>query len=185
MRIFGIDPGTRVLGYGVVDDGKRSTLVCAGVVSASRGLPLPQRLRLLRDGLRARIEETDPDVIVLEKAFHGRNVASLIAMGEGRGVALLMAADHGVPIFEYAPTEVKKSVTGRGAARKEQVADMVRSILGDPEIAGGLDATDALAVALCHAQRRHLVGRGESELAGPLAEALRSSGGRARRGRRR
>ncbi len=190
MRILGIDPGTRVLGYGMIGaDGARSELIAAGVVRADARSRLPDRLLSIRDGLRARIAELRPDAIAIERAFHGKNSASLIALGEGRGVALLCAAECGAPIFEYTPAEVKKAVSGRGGARKAQIASMVRALLGAPRLDVATDATDALAIALCHAQRRgvpRLVAEPLGE-DGPNAELLRAllgrSRGRARRGR--
>ena len=119
--------------------------------------PLPERLLRIHRALGAELAALRPDAIAVEKAFHGRNSASLIALGEGRGVALLCAAELGAAIHEYAPAEVKKAVTGVGGARKEQVAAMVRSLLGSDEVDDlSADATDALAIALCHHQRQGL-----------------------------
>ncbi|MBI4878482.1 MAG: crossover junction endodeoxyribonuclease RuvC [Planctomycetes bacterium] len=180
MRILGIDPGTHSMGYGVIEDaGRGMRLVRAGALRAGRGLPLAERLLAIGDLLREVLADARPQAIAIEKAFHGRNVKALIAMGEGRGVALYCAGQCGASIHEYAPTEIKKALTGRGGARKEQVADMVRAMLGEEKIEGGLDATDALAVALCHAQRRHLAAS-RSGAEGILA---RLSRGRVRRGR--
>lgn len=188
MRILGIDPGTRAVGYGLIRAvGSRSEFVAAGVVRANVKDPLPRRLLAIRDGLRAAIAELRPDAIVIERAFHGKNSASLIALGEGRGVALLCAAEHGTPIFEYAPAEVKKAVSGRGGARKPQVARMVRALLGSPQLDVPHDASDALAIALCHAQRRtvpQLAAESKPSAGSELLRALLGrSRGRTRRGR--
>ncbi len=191
MRILGIDPGTRVVGYGLLRvSGANQELVEAGVVRADPRAPLPSRLVTIRDGLRAKIAKLAPDAIAVERAFHGKNSASLIALGEGRGVALLCAAEFGAPIFEYSPAEVKKAVSGRGAARKEQVARMVRALVRRPDLDVPIDATDALAIALCHAQRGNAARRASLAAAssgGERADALRSllsrAHGRARRGR--
>ncbi|MFH0945168.1 MAG: crossover junction endodeoxyribonuclease RuvC [Planctomycetota bacterium] len=159
MRIFGIDPGTRRLGYGLIEDGGRTLrLLASGSIHARERLSLPERLFQIGQELERILADSRADAVVVEKAFYGRNVASLIAMGEGRGVALYAAARLRLEIFEYAPTEVKKAVTGRGSGRKEQVAEMVRCLLGVDQLEGGLDASDALAAAICHSQRRHLVG---------------------------
>lgn len=156
MKIFGIDPGTHLVGCGVIDAADRAPrLIKAEILTASRNHALPDRLVQLGAALRESLREARPDVVVVEKAFFGRNVASLIALGEGRGVALLCAAELHVPIHEYSPAEIKKAVTGTGGARKEQVASMVRSLLRAP-IDLRADATDALAAALCHAHRLHL-----------------------------
>lgn len=167
MRILGIDPGTRVVGYGLVEvERKTASLVEAGEIAPAARVPLADRLRELHEVLSRKIVELAPDVVAIEKAFFGKNAASLIALGEGRGVVLLCAASLSVPIHEYAPAEVKKAVTGSGGARKAQVAAMVRSLLGAAGRGGrrddsaaarmeklGPDATDALAVALCHHHR--------------------------------
>ncbi len=180
MRILGIDPGTHSMGYGVIEDaGGAAKLMRAGALRAHRGLPLAERLLAIGNSLREVLAEARPAAVAIEKTFHGRNVQALIAMGEGRGVALYCAGQAGVPIHEYAPTEVKKALTGRGGARKEQVAEMVRALLGAARIEGGLDATDALAVALCHAQRRRFA----ATRMGAEGISGRRSCGRARRGR--
>lgn len=183
MRIFGIDPGTRVLGYGVIETAAaRPRLLECGVLRAAARHDLPRRLADIARGLRPLLARVRPDAVAIERAFHGVNSAALIALGEGRGVALLCAAELDLPIHEYAPAEVKKAVTGRGGARKVQVAEMVRALLGCA-IEGGLDVTDALAIALCHQQRSHLGVLRESGAEAPAAALLRAVGGRVRRGR--
>lgn len=182
MKILGIDPGTRVLGYGLIDDdGRRFRLLDSGCVRAVARRPLSERLHRIGDELRGVLERLRPDVVAIEQAFYGRNVAALIALGEGRGVVLYCAAALGVPIHEYSPAEVKKAVTGRGGARKESVGEMVRALVAGVSDARH-DVTDALAVAVCHAQRRHLLAAGEAF--GAAATLLRAAGrGRVRRGR--
>lgn len=174
MRILGIDPGTRLMGFGVIDaSGAHPKFLAAGTLTAPATRPLPERLKVLYHELRAELIRSRPDAIAVERAFHGRNSASLIALGEARGVALLCAAEQEVPIHEYAPAAVKKAVTGLGAASKDQVAKMVRVMLGAEAIADqGPDATDALAIAICHHQRG-------SGAAGLLASI--SAGGRGSR----
>ena len=183
MRIFGIDPGTRRLGYGLIEDeGRTVRLLASGSIHAKERLQLPERLFRIGEELERILADAKADAVVVEKAFYGRNVASLIAMGEGRGVALYAAARLRLEIFEYAPTEIKKAVTGRGSGRKEQVAEMVCCLLGVAQIDGGLDASDALAAALCHSQRRHLDGLEGAAGANLTAKLGR---GKVRRGRSR
>lgn len=182
MRILGIDPGTRLMGFGLIDgSGSNPKFLAAGTLSAPASRALPERLRVLYRALKDEISRCRPEVVAVEKAFHGRNSASLIALGEARGVALLCAAEQEVPIHEYAPAAIKKAVTGAGAARKEQVARMVQAMLGPVAVEGqGPDATDALAIAICHHQR----GSGAAELlAGLSVSGRRSGSGRRGRGR--
>jgi crossover junction endodeoxyribonuclease RuvC len=153
MRILGVDPGTQVCGYGVIDGrGNRVRMVACGVARSGRKC-LAERLKTIYDGLVEVIEEHQPEVVAVEGAFFGKNVRSAIKIGEGRGVALLAAAGHGLGVQEYAPAEVKKAVTGNGGAPKSQVQQMVRVILGLPEVPEPEDASDALAIAICHFHR--------------------------------
>jgi crossover junction endodeoxyribonuclease RuvC len=153
MRILGVDPGTQVCGYAVLEtDGERARALDYGVVS-SRDPSVAVRLRVIHEGLLAVIRRLRPDVAVVEGAFFGKNVRSALKIGEGRGVALLAAASEGLDVVEYAPAEVKKSVVGNGRAHKSQVQQMVRIILGLPEVPAPEDAADALAIAICHHHR--------------------------------
>jgi crossover junction endodeoxyribonuclease RuvC len=154
LIVLGIDPGTVAAGYGAVErrPGGGRLLDC-GAVRAPRGRPLAERLRLIHDGLAEVIRRVRPDVAVVEKPFAGTNLATAIAIGEARGVALLACAARSVPVAEYSPAEIKRSVTGRGSARKEQVALMVKTILGLAEAPRPADATDALAAAICWLHR--------------------------------
>ena len=155
MRIIGIDPGTNVAGFGVIDvEGSNVKLVTYGAVRTKAGTPLPQRLRIIFDGLVKVIKETKPDEAAIEKIFAGKSIQSAIRTGEGRGVAILAATGMGLPVAEYAATLVKKSVVGKGSAHKSQVQEMVKILLGLPELPKPTDASDALAIALCHSHRR-------------------------------
>ena len=184
MKILGIDPGTRVLGYGMVDDSVRPARVLeSGTLEASPRAERPERLRVIGGQLRELLERLQPDVVAIEKAFYGRNAATLITLGEGRGVVLFLAAECGAAIFEYSPAEVKKSVTGLGSARKEQVAEMVRAMLDGAPPDGKLDETDALAIATCHAHRRHAVDHAAAAGTSVDARLRGITGGRVRRGR--
>lgn len=153
MRILGIDPGSVVCGYGVIDaDGSKLTLVEYGVIAVKRrNLTFPERLRDIHERMNAVIERTKPDVCAMEKVFHAKNVLSIVQLAHARGVAMLSCAQAGHSPLEYTPMQVKRSVTGRGAATKEQVQHMVQAILKIDETPQFFDATDALAVAICHA----------------------------------
>jgi crossover junction endodeoxyribonuclease RuvC len=160
MRILGVDPGTKIVGYGVLDvNGNLLEPVASGVIRTSRTGDLSERLNEIWDGIREVIRKTQPDVAAVEAVFHGRNTSSLIKIGEARGVILLAAASAGIPAQSYSPAEVKKAVTGRGNARKEQVRHMVGVICGRSIAAETDDETDALAVAICRAHRARIPGR--------------------------
>ena len=154
VRILGIDPGSRTTGYGVVDaDGTTLRCVECGVVAVAARLPIERRLAEILRGLTEIVEELRPDVAAVEDVFHAVNARSALALGQARGVALAAAAMAGLAVHAYAPSVVKKAVTGRGQATKVQVGNMVRLLVGlaRPPRA---DAADALAVAVTHAQRR-------------------------------
>ena len=158
MRILGIDPGTIVTGYGVVEDSNGSLcLIDYGTITSWKKDPFPGRLKKIYDGLSEVIKKHKPGHVAVEKVFYGKNVKAAIKIGEGRGVAILCAAAAGVPVAEYSPTVIKKSVTGSGGAQKAQVQEMVRVILNLSECPEPLDASDALAIAICHCHRRKLM----------------------------
>ena len=153
MRILGIDPGTQVCGYGVIEtDGQDARALDYGVIKGSAP-SLEGRLKAIYEGLLTVIARFEPEVAVVEGAFFGKNVRSALRIGEGRGVALLAAASGGLRVAEYAPAEVKKAVVGTGRAHKSQVQQMVRIILALPELPEPEDAADALAIAICHFHR--------------------------------
>jgi crossover junction endodeoxyribonuclease RuvC len=155
LRVLGVDPGTRLMGWGVVDaQGTRLTAVAAGVLRASPRDPIELRLAALAQGLRAVIAEHLPAEAALEEVFFGRDAQAAVRIGEGRGAALLVLAQAGLPVGHYANNVVKKAVTGRGRATKERVLAMLVRLLGIPAAPETLDASDALALAVCHHQRR-------------------------------
>ena len=155
MRVLGIDPGTRVVGWGVVEmRGSAPRAVAFGALRAPAGEEVPERLRILHEGVRGLIAEHRPALVAVEEAFFGKGARAALALGEGRGAALVAAAMAGLPVVQFPPATVKKSVTGRGAATKEQVGAMVKIILGLKELPHPTDASDALAVALCALHRR-------------------------------
>ncbi|PIE08821.1 MAG: crossover junction endodeoxyribonuclease RuvC [Rhodobacterales bacterium] len=150
MRVIGIDPGLRNLGWGVIDaDGSRMRHVANGIVHGT-GEGLAARLLALHKGLSAIVARFAPDSAAIEKTFVNRDGAGTLKLGQARGVALLVPAQAGLAVGEYAPNQVKKTVVGVGHADKRQVEHMVRLQLPGVEIAGA-DAADALAIALCHA----------------------------------
>lgn len=158
MRVLGIDPGTMVTGFGIVDDirGKLSS-VGYGTIEGRRKDSFQDRLKMMFDGLNKAIENYKPEQIALESAFYGKNVKVAIKIGEARGVAILCAALADIPLFEYAPTEVKRAVVGSGGAQKMQVSKMVKVLLSLAEVPEKYDATDALAIAICHCHRMKLM----------------------------
>ena len=152
MRVLGIDCGTEHTGYGVIDsDGVSHHMVVSGVITTRTQDPLEQRLRVIAQGLREVIERHHPVAAAVEEVFHSVNAKSALKLAHVRGVALLTAAETGLEVGEYSPLEVKMSVVGYGRAEKSQVELMVRSLLGTQDGFPSLDASDALAVAICHA----------------------------------
>jgi crossover junction endodeoxyribonuclease RuvC len=153
MRVLGIDPGSTVTGYGVVERrGARVLHVTHGTLRAPRGAPLAERLAALSAGLAREIGAHRPDVAVVERVYCGRSARAALVLGHARGVALAAAAAAGLPVLEYTAPEIKLAVAGSGAAEKRQVQAMVGRLLGLAP-APAVDASDALAAALCHAHR--------------------------------
>ena len=151
MRVMGIDPGSSCTGYGIIEEIKSSLKVVHwGSVRSKSRQPFPQRLKFIYDELCMVIRKFDPDEVAIEDMFFATNVKSALKLGQTRGVAVLSAVNEEKPIFEYSPLEVKQSVVGYGRAEKFQVQDMVTSILKLKEKPEPLDASDALAVAICH-----------------------------------
>ncbi len=154
MRIVGIDCGTEITGFGVIDtDGRRHQLVTAGVLRTKVSDALERRLKFIAAGLREVIEQFAPHSVAVEDVFYSVNVKSALKLAHVRGVALLTAAEAGLDVGAYSPLEVKMSVVGYGRAEKQQVQMMVLSLLGVTQQFGSFDATDALAVAICHGTR--------------------------------
>ncbi len=154
MIILGVDPGTLITGYGVIEqkNGKFRLIEC-NVVKNRSDRSMPLRLKAIYATLVDVINRHHPDEFAIETAFYGKNAQSALKIGHARGVSILAAVNHEIPTTEYSPREVKKAVVGNGAASKEQVQYMVKSILQLRETPKYYDATDALAVALCHYQR--------------------------------
>ena len=169
MIILGIDPGTAALGYGIVDrSGGRLRAIDHGCLVTSPDSSLPERLLAIHALVSDLIELHEPAIVAVERLFFSRNAQTAIAVGQARGVILLAAAQHGRPVREATPSEVKSAVAGYGAADKGQVARMVQLVCGMPSLPTPDDAADALAVAICIANR---VGPAAQEKAGVLDRA--------------
>ena len=151
MKIFGIDPGSERTGFGCVESsGGRHRLIVCGALSAPARATFPERLSVIHTGLAALLARHQPACVAVESVFHARNARSAIKLGHARGVALLAAAEAGIPVVEYAPAEIKRAVVGYGRAEKPQVQQMIKLLLGLASVPSPHDAADALAVAICH-----------------------------------
>ena len=151
--IIGIDPGTNVMGYGVLGvNSKTTAMVAMGVIKLSKFESHYLRLRRIHERVLGLIEQYLPDEMAIEAPFFGKNVQSMLKLGRSLGVAMAAALIRDIPITEYEPRKIKQAITGNGAASKEQVQEMLRRILAIPreQLLPELDATDALAAALCH-----------------------------------
>ncbi len=151
-RILGIDPGTGILGFGVVDCevGKPLRMVTGGVISTPAHTPIEIRLEEIFNGLNEIINETRPDEVSIEKLFFARNVTTAISVAQARGVAILAAQIKKIPIYEYTPNQIKQTLTGYGGADKKQMQEMVKTQLSLQQIPKPDDAADALAAAITH-----------------------------------
>ena len=151
--IIGIDPGTNVMGYGILGiNGKKPQLVAMGVIKLSKFDDHYMRLRRIYERVSGLVKQYLPDEMAIEAPFFGKNVQSMLKLGRAQGVAMAAALTRDIPIVEYEPRKIKMAITGNGAASKEQVAEMLRRILSidKDDMPDFLDATDALAAALCH-----------------------------------
>ncbi len=150
-RIMGIDPGTNYMGYGVIEvDGREVKCVVLGVIDLHKIDDPYAKLKRIFDRVGALVDEYTPREVALESPFFGENVQSMLKLGRAQGVAMAAALSREVDVFEYAPTRIKQSITGRGSATKEQLAAMVTSMLKLSDTPNKLDATDGIAAALCH-----------------------------------
>ncbi len=150
MRILGIDPGSRLTGYGLIEGrGNRLRHLDNGVIVTSSRQPLPERLRIIHQGVSELITRFSPEVLAIENIFLAKNAQSALKLGHARASAMLAGINAGLPVCEYSALQVKSAVVGYGKAEKLQVQLMVRTLLNLPEIAQE-DAADALAVAICH-----------------------------------
>jgi crossover junction endodeoxyribonuclease RuvC len=151
VRILGVDPGTAITGWGIVEgDDNDLQFVAAGVITTAAGTPLPERLQTIYRELNRVIEIWQPESSAIEELFFSKNAKTALAVGHGRGAAILALANAKLPITEYKPLEVKQAITGYGGADKAQMQHMVKLLLGLDDIPRPDDAADALAVAICH-----------------------------------
>ena len=158
--MLGIDCGSQRTGYGVIDsDGSLHHMLVSGVIRTSPKEAFQKRLLEIAEGLRGLVREYSPEIAAVEEVFYAVNVKTLLKLSHVRGVALLVAAEAGMELAEYSPLEIKTSVVGYGRAEKRQVQLMVQSLLRLPDIVESEDASDALAVAICHATRESTVRR--------------------------
>jgi crossover junction endodeoxyribonuclease RuvC len=155
MIVLGIDPGSRATGYGFVDkSGSEETCVASGVIRLDGTDDHPERLKQIYDALAELIETHGPGEFAIEMPVYGKNPQAMLKLGRAQAAAMMAALNAGIPVSQYTPKEVKKSVTGNGNASKTQVGYMVRSILSIPKSESlAHDAADALAIALCHGNR--------------------------------
>lgn len=151
-RILGIDPGTGILGFGVIDVSAKGTLslVDAGVIRTPVKQPDGDRLFTIYDELKQIITDTNPQLLSVEKLFFSQNVTTAMSVSQARGIVLLLGKQHGMELYEYTPQQIKLAVTGYGKADKKQMQEMVRVILKLPEVPKPDDCADAIAAAICH-----------------------------------
>jgi crossover junction endodeoxyribonuclease RuvC len=160
MRVLGIDCGAGKTGFGVIEsDGVRHRMIAAGVFKTNTRDPLAVRVLEIANGLRSVIEKHRPDAAAVEDIFHAVNARSALKLAQVRGAAILIVAEAGLPLGEYSPLEVKMSVVGYGRAEKQQVQLMVQSLLGLESVIASEDASDAVAVAICHATQTFVAAR--------------------------
>lgn len=161
--ILGIDPGTVVMGYGVLSvEDKRMEMLSMGVIKLHKYANHALKLKAIFEKMLELIDRWHPDELAIEAQFFGKNVQSMLKLGRAQGVAIAAALHRGVPMAEYAPKRIKQSITGNGNASKEQVAGMLQTLLHLNKIPDLLDATDGLAVAVCHHFQRESPGRGKN-----------------------
>jgi crossover junction endodeoxyribonuclease RuvC len=165
--VFGIDPGSERTGYGCVEtDGSRHRVLVCGAIRPPLSASFPDRLLGIHRRLLDLLVEHQPDSVAIENIFYASNARTALKLGHARGVAMLAAAQAGLPITEYTPAEIKRAVVGYGRAEKQQVQQMVKLLLGLPAVPSPHDAADALAVAICHVH------------AGPVGRAAHAAGAR-------
>lgn len=149
--ILGIDPGTTIMGYGLINAiGKDVKLIALGVIDLRKYSDHYIKLKYIFERITSLIDQYHPDELAIEAPFFGKNVQSMLKLGRAQGVAIAAALSRSMPIFEYAPRKIKMAITGQGNASKEQVANLLKILLKIKELPSDLDATDGLAAAMCH-----------------------------------
>ena len=162
--ILGIDPGTNIMGYGLMSrQGKTMKLIALGVIHLSKYEGHPHKLKIIFERVLALVDNYHPDEMALEAPFYGKNVQSMLKLGRAQGVAMAAGLYRDIPIQEYMPKRIKQSITGNGSASKEQVAPMLQTLLKIKELPKDLDATDGLAAAVCHFFQSKNAGIGEAK----------------------
>ncbi len=162
--ILGIDPGTAVMGYGLIlEKGSQLSLIQMGVVKMNHLDDHFLKLQRIFEKTQELIRNFSPDVLAIEAPFYGKNIQVTLKLGRAQGIAMAAALEKNIPVVEYAPRKIKQSITGKGTASKEQVAAMLQKLLNFKETPEFLDATDGLAVALCHAFQKNTSSTGESK----------------------
>jgi crossover junction endodeoxyribonuclease RuvC len=161
--IIGIDPGTNIMGYGIIEiTGGKIHLLSLGVLKLNKVESHNLKLKNIFERTFSLIEQYHPDELAIEAPFYGKNIQSMLKLGRAQGVAIAAALSRSVPVFEYSPKKVKQSITGKGNASKEQVAAMLQTLLSFKGMPKYLDATDGLAVAMCHYYQRNAISEKKS-----------------------
>ena len=162
-RILGIDPGTNVMGYGIIEvENNKISLVAMNVLNLGKKKSQIDRLKDIFEGITSVIEQYQPTQVAIEAPFFGKNVQSMHKLGRAQGVAIAAAVHKDIPVFEYSPRKVKMAITGKGSASKEQVAGMLHHLVKFEETEKMLDATDALGIAVCHHLQNKFSGEDKS-----------------------
>ena len=157
MRILGIDPGTIIVGYGIIDcEEGNISFVCCDAVKCKQRSSIGERLCYIYDELCSVIENYRPDAVAVEQPFVDKNIRSALVIGKAQAIAMLAAGKHHLPCYEYSPAQIKQGATSYGASSKEQVQQMVKLLLNLTEVPQPNDAADALAVAICHSREMHI-----------------------------
>jgi len=179
--ILGIDPGSVVTGLGIIEHhNRKNRLIRCGCIRPDNKLDFSQRLLYIYDQLLELVSDASPQEVAIESVFHGANTKSLVKLCQARGAILTALANSNLPIFEYAPREVKKAVVGRGSASKEQIQYMVQRLFGKKALDQAFDATDGVAIALCHAHQKVAtlsMGKGGNNLVDKIEELKRQGSG--------
>lgn len=150
MRILGLDPGLAILGFGIIDEeGNKLKLVDYGIINSEPDITFPERLKLLYDDLDFLINRYKPEIVAVEELFYNRNATTAIKVAQARGVQVLCCQQHGLPLYEFTPLQVKQTITGYGRADKKQVQLMVKNLLNMDHMPQPDDAADAIAIAIC------------------------------------
>jgi crossover junction endodeoxyribonuclease RuvC len=170
VKIFGIDPGSDRTGYGCVEiEGSRHRIITHGAIRTPAAATFPEKLLRIHSELAVLIAGCRPDCVAIENLFYANNARSALKLGHARGVAMLAAVEAGLPVFEYTPAEVKRAVVGYGRAEKHQVQQMVKLILGLAAVPTPHDASDALAIAICHSHSQLPPGSDDGRPSAPRA----------------